>query len=1142
MLKGLVDWWGRNPVAGNLLMVACAILGLLSFSNMEKEFWPPGRGDGIFIQAAWPGASPEDMESQVTVRIEEAVASLDGVNWVRSRSGEGFAWVNLSVSTSADIDAMTAEARSLVDAISGLPPGMEPIRVQRQVGRNWSIILGLHGDVDERVLRDTAERLRDQIALLPGATNTIVVGTRTPEVSIEVSEESLRAYGLTFDELARAVRADSLNASAGAVRTPDGNFTLSARNLADTQRDFENIIIRQTPEGGAVRVRDVARVIDGFQDVNLWSRMNGEPSVLISIQTADRFNIWDTNRALQEFLPEARENLPAGMQLTTVYNENEDFNALLNILVSNASIGFLLVFALLLLTLHPKVAAWVTAGVAVAFAGSFFILPYVGVSLNFLTVFGFLLVLGIMVDDAIIVGESIYERAERGLTGADNAILGTQLVLKPVVASVVTTMIAFSPLILIDGEVRQFTRAISIVVMSALFFSLLESLFILPAHLAHIKQPDPNKRGIFSGLMKLQQACSHSIVWFARTIHAPLAAAASKMRYLTLAAFIVLFVNACGLMNTGRVEQTFMPEVEGDFMQVQIEMPQTTPFSRMQQIAEQLDTARLALEAETAGLAYEDPNTGRMSRGVIRSWNQSIDDTSVQAWVGLTPPERRDMRSSEVTRRLEQLMGQVPDADRVSFSLGGGGQSNTIDLALMGENGEDLRAAVEEVKERLLRFTEVLSVRDSEEAAQEELSFSLLPGAEQLGLTLQDVSRQVRQAYYGEEVQRLPRNGDEVRVFVRYPRDDRRTLESLSSFRVRTADGREVPLAAVATWEFRPGVTGLDRRQRMSSILITAELTEAEARMSIMRTLNEEFFPELEARYPTVSRRAIGEAESQAEFMAQLTTLGIMALFGMYFLLAVTFRAYWQPLLVMSVIPFALVGGILGHWMLGVSWALFSYFGMVAAAGVSVNDNVVLLNRVNQMRAYFAFRKKVPGQAMPEDLEVHELVADNGEAWEIVVVDGDADLHEPFVRAAINQNFDRGPVELRTSHDMHWEKSEFRESSQELEALGFQLARAKAYETIVEASIQRFRQILLTSLTTFIALAPMLLEQAAIVQFLKPMALALAGGVLLSLPVTLLLTPALYVVGVDIKRGVSGLVRFYSRLYGKSRNKLAAAE
>jgi multidrug efflux pump subunit AcrB len=1140
MLKGLVDWWGRNPVAGNLLMIACAVAGFLSFFQMEKEFWPPGRGNAVYIQAFWPGASPEDMESQVTVRIEEAVASLDGVNWVRSRSGEGFAWVNLSVSASADIDALTAEARSLVDSISGLPPGMEPIRVSRQVGRNWSIILGVHGEVGERTLRDTAQRLRDQIALLPGATQTIVVGVRTPEVSIEISEAALRSYGLTFDEVARAVRADSLNASAGSVRTPDGNFTLSARNLADTQLDFENIILRQTPEGGVVRVGDVARVVDGFQDVNLYSRMNGEPSVLISIQTADQFNIWDTNKAYREWITEARTQLPAGVNLTTIYNETEDYNSLLTILLSNAGIGFVLVFALLLLTLHPKVAFLVTAGVAVAFAGSFFILPYVDVSLNFLTVFGFLLVLGIMVDDAIIVGESIYERAEKGLTGPENAILATQLVLKPVLASVLTTMIAFSPLILIDGDVRQFTRAISIVVMSALFFSLVESLFILPAHLAHIRRPDPNKKGIFSGFMRMQHVCAEFIVWFAKTIHAPIAAGAAKMRYLTLAAFVMLFVNSCALGLAGHVKQTFMPEVEGDFMMASIELPQTTPFSRMEQVAEQLDAARRALEAETSEFAVEDPNTGRMSRGVVRSWSQSIDDNSIRAYVGLTPPETRELRSTEVTRRLETLLGEVPDADRISFSLSGNDNSAGIVIALMGENGEELRAAVEDLKERLLRFSEVNSVRDSEEAAVEELSISLLPGAEQLGLTLQDVTRQVRQAYYGEEVQRLPRGGDEVRVYVRYPRDDRRTLESLSSFRVRTTDGREVPLASVATWEFRPGVTGLDRRQRMSSIMVEAELSAQEARADIMRTLNEEFFPQFEARHQSVTRRALGQAESEAEFMMQLMTLGIMALFAMYFLLAVTFGSYSQPALVMSVIPFAYVGGVLGHWILGTSWALFSYFGMVAAMGVCVNDNVVLLDRVNKIRAYFAMRPKRIGQPAPE-CEVREFIAPDGQVWEVAVVDSEIEHHDEFITKAIAQGFERGPIELRSSGQMRWEKSEFRETAQHLEEIGFQLMRVKAYDAIVEGSTSRFRQILLTSLTTFIALFPMLLEQAAIVQFLKPMALALAGGVLLTLPVTLLLTPALYLVGVDIKNGVTNLIRFYSRIYGR-RGKLAAAE
>lgn len=1144
MLKGLVAWWGRNPVAGNLLMIICALAGFFSFQRMEKEFWPAGRGDGVFIQAVWPGASPEDMESQVVVRVEEATADLDNVDWVRSRSGEGYGWVRIAADPGSDVDAMTEEIRSRVESIPGLPQGMEPISVAREVGRNWSIIIGVHGNVGERSLRDTAERLRDRLSLLPGAANTIVVGVRTPEVSIEVSEASLQAYGLTFDEVARAVRASSLNAGAGSVRTADGSFQLQARNLADTELDFENIIIRQTPDGGAVRVGDVATVNDGFQDVNLYSRMNGEPSVLVTVMTADRFNIWQTNDAVQDALEAMRAELPAGVQVTTIYNETEDYNSLVSILLQNALQGFFLIFVLLLLTLHPKVAFWATIGVMTAFAGSFFILPYVDVSLNFMSVFGFLLVLGIMVDDAIIVGEAVYERAERGHTGADNAIFATQLVLKPLVASVFVTMIAFSPWMLIEGDARQFTRAISIVVMSTLVFSLIESLIILPAHLAHVTKPNPQGGGLVSQLMRLQQRCAHSVLWVAKHLHGPLVRAAVKARYLTWAVFAVAMILAIGLMMSGRVKQTFMPEVEGDFMQVSIALPQTTPFSRMEQVAEQLDAARRALEAETSGRAVEDPNTRRMSRGVVRSWSQSIDDTSIRAYVGLTPPETRpDLRSRTITERLEELLGEVPDADEISFSLSGSG-SPSIDLALMGENKDDLAAAVEELKARLMQFSDVTSVRDSQDAAIEELRFTLLPGAEQLGITLADLSRQVRQAYFGEEVQRLPREGDDVRVYVRYPRDDRRTLESLGSFRIRTSDGREVPLASVANWEFAPGVTGLDRRQRMSSILVTADLVNAEARTEIMRTLDREFWPGFEARFNTVSRRAIGEAEGQEEFMRQFTQLLLLAFAGIYFLLAVTFRSYAQPLMILCVIPFAMVGALLGHLIFGVSFALFSWLGVIAAIGVVVNDNVVLVDRCNQIRGYFALRVKRPGTApLPAESgwEPHEIVLPNGQAVEYVGIAPDLEPHEEMIIEGAESGFQRGPIELKRSEQMRWDGSEYRERGEELEALGFQIMRVKAERGIVEASISRFRQIFLTSVTEFVGTSPMILENAAIVQFLKPMVLSLAFGVLICMPATLILTPAFYMIGIDIKRMATFVFDVWKPLF-RGRRRLAAAE
>ncbi len=1143
MLKGLVAWWGRNPVAGNLLMLFAVVAGVFSFNKMEKEFWPPGRDNSVRIEASWPGASPEDMESQVIIRIEEATAGLDGVDWVRSRSGEGFGWVSIQSESGADIDAMTQEVRSRVESISGLPSGMDPIRVSRQVGRNPSFIIGLHGNVDERTLRDTAERLRDQISLLPGGANTEVWGARAPEVSLEVSEASLQAYGLTFDDVARAVRSSSVNAGAGAVRTADGNFQLQARNLADTQVDFENIIVRQTPDGGIVRVGDVAHVVDGFVDTNLYSRMNGEPAMLVALMTADQFNIWDTRKAVYETIEHFRTTLPQGLQLTMVNDESEGYNELLNLLFQNAAQGFFLIFVLLLLSLHPKVAFWATLGVMTAFAGSFFLLPYLGVSLNFMSVFGFLLVLGIMVDDAIIVGEAVYERTEKGHHGADSAILATQMVLKPLVASVFVTMIAFSPMMLFSGEVRQFTSAISMVVISTLIFSLIESLIILPAHLAHVTVPDPNKPGLFSRLMALQQKCAHSVIWVAENLHGPLVRTAVRFRYLTWAIFLGIMVLSIGLMASGRVKQTFMPEVEGDFMVANITLPQTTPFSRMEQISAQLDAARRGLEQETTAQAYEDPLTGTRSRGVVRSWSQFIDENTIQAYVGLTPPETRpEMRSRQITERLEQLLGEVPDADQISFSLSGS-NSPSIDLALISDNKEDLDVAVEELKARLAQFEGVTSVRDSQDAANEELRFQLLPGAEQLGVTLMDITRQVRQAYFGEEAQRLPRNGDDVRVYVRYPRDDRRTLESLGGFRIRTADGREVPLASVATWEFAPGVTALDRRQRQSSILVTADLVNAEARAEIMRTLDRDFWPSFESRFQNVSRRAVGEAEGEQEFMQEFAMLMTLAFAAIYFLLAVTFRSYWQPVMILCVIPFSIVGALLGHMMFGISFALFSWLGMIAAIGVVVNDNVVLVDRCNQIRGYFGLRRKGTGQALPEELglELHEFVLPDGQMVEYVGVAPDLEPHEEMIAEGAASGFQKGPIELRHSSQMRFDASEYRERAQDLEALGFQVMRVKAERGITEASVSRFRQIFLTSVTEFIGTSPMLLENAAIVQFLKPMVISLAFGVLICMPATLILTPAFYMIGIDLKRVIGGMFGFYARLYG-GRRRLAAAE
>ena len=1035
MMKGIVAWWGRNPVAGNLLMLASVIFGLVSFNMMDKEFQPGVQAEQVRVNAVWPGASPEDMERQVIARIEESVTGIDGVRRLRSRANEGSGWVVVVATPAKDVEQLRVEVQTAVDSISGLPRDLEPIRVQRDEFRPWSILAAISGpNATQEQLQKAGEMVRDELARRPGVNLVIVAGKLGQEVSIELSEREMQRYDLTFTEVAQAIRARSLDLSGGSVRTDAGSYQLRAKSLAETKTEFEQIVIRQTPEGGVVRVGDVAKVIDGFQDVNIQSFQNGEPAIMVTVQASERFNLFDASEAVRKYMKEVNENgrLGPGLSMTMVYDESGDYRGLLDILYQNAIQGFVLIFLLLLLTLHPMVAFWATLGVITAFAGSFIILPYVDVSLNFMTVFGFLLVLGIMVDDAIIVGEAIYERIERGERGADAAIMATQLVLKPLMASVFVTMLAFAPWMFLSGEVQQFTRALSIVVMSTLVFSLIESLIILPAHLAHVHplKPGPTIMGRLAGF---QLASANSVLWFAANVYQPALRWCVRYRYVTLAIFIGTLALAISLISTGRVKQAFMPEIEGDFVQVSVTMPAGTPAGRTQEVARQLDQARVAFETQTKDLAWNSEDGLETSRGAIRNWYMTIEDTEVNAWIALTPPESRDVGSKALVDRLRKDVGEIPDAERINFSLGGNDDGSAIDIALSSPSPEELRLAVEELKQELAGYAQVWAVSDSEDSPTEELRIKLKPGAEQLGLTLAEVTNQVRQAYFGEEVQRLARDGQDARVYVRYPREDRRSLDSLQDFRIRTDDGRVIPLWTVAEAEFVPGATAIDRRDRMRSIVVSAEAPD-EARADIQRALNQGFWNGFEQRHPTVSRRDIGEAQGQAEFMGELSRLSGIAAFVMFFLLAVVFRSYIQPALIMSAIPFVLVGAILGHLVTGSTFAMFSILGAVAAAGVVVNDNVVLLDRANQER---------------ED------------------------------------------------------------------GLG-------AEEGIIAAGVSRFRQIFLTSITEFVGTAPMILENSVNAQFLKPMVISLAFGVLLCMPVTLLLTPALYMIGKDVKTGFSG--------------------
>ena len=1020
---GIIGWWARNSVAANLLMIIAILGGVFGYLSMNRELFPTVDFNGATVSVAWPGASPQEVEEQIIVRIEEALADLDGVDTITSTAREGSGWVNIEGRRSVDIGDFIDRIKLEVDSVNNLPPSayrpvVSPWRSQEQV-----VGFAVHGNVDRRDLQAIARDVRDEVAQLPGASIVNIWATRGEEVSIEVSEENLRRYGMTFDEIVRAVRATSLNASAGSVRTELGDLSLTSRQLANSAAEFEDIIIRQTADGGTLRVRDLAQVTDGFVDFNLAATYNGEPMVLVVVESSPNQDVVDVAAAVRNYIDNAQAELPDGVHMSLWWDNSEMYTGRMETISSSALIGGFLVLIILFLFLRPIVAFWVTVGIFTAFGGAFLILPLMGVTLNMLSLFAFLLVIGIVVDDAIVVGENIHDRVERGETGLTASIVGTQMVAKPVIFAVITTIMMFSPWMLLTGPEVNFTRQISLVVIAALAFSLIESLLILPAHLSHLKPQ--SSTGLFAPLIAFQRGIADSLLSFARNVYRPVAKFSIRNRYATLVLFIGIFATSQALMALNFVGTSFMPQIENETIQTNIQLAEGTPWNRTEQVRQQLDRAQ-----DEALQYYRQQYPGEAD--MIQSRSTLATDGRIRAWITLAEPQERPggLPTAEVAQKIREYLGPIPDAEEVRLDTTINDGGNSMQFALSGTDLGVLRQAADDLKAQLRSYDTLYDIVDSMQTSTEELQFSLRPDARALGLTLQDVTRQVRQAFYGEEAQRLPRDGQDVRVMVRLDTDSRRSLDTLRDIRIRTSDGREVPLSAVADAEFAPGLNRINRRNGMRTITVSAELSDPAARGEVNDSLNEEFFPNFDARFPSVSRDEIGQAEGEREFMSEVIALLGFALSSMYLLLAIAFRSYFQPFAIMVAIPFALTGAIFGHLIFDMPVGLFSYFGVGAAAGVVINDNLVLMDFVNRLRA-------------------------NG---------------------------------------------------------------VGAFQALVDAGVQRFRPILLTSVTTFIGIFPMMAERSTQAEFLKPMVVAMGFAVVFALFLTLFMVPAMYAIGVDIAR------------------------
>lgn len=938
-MTGPISWWTRNTVAANLLMVACLVSGFLAFSSLERELDPSAQFTGANISVAWPGASPREVEEQIILRVEEAIAGIDGIQHIDSTAREGRASISVEGDQDMDGQRFLNEIKNRVDGISTLPNDAFPPIVSQWTNFSPGAFMALYGDLDKRELNRLARDLRDELSQLPGGSPLVNLwGEEREEVSIEVSEESLRRFNLTFDDVARAIRGSSLNLAGGQVRTETGNLQIAARALADTEEEFERIVIRQDPDGSVIRVGNVANVVDGFEDRRQFRTVNGKPAISIAVRSPEVSNISELSKVLNAWVEKKNKELDGRAEIFMWFDGADPFNAQLNLVASNALVGLVLVLIILMLFLRPAVAFWVSIGIAVAFAGAFIFMPMAGVSLNFLSIFGFLLVIGVVVDDAIIVGESIHNAVEEGGEGGpEAAILGTQLVIKPVFFAVLTTIIAFSPWLFVGGGASQFTRQISLTITFALIFSLVEAFFILPAHLSHLKPQ--NKDGVY---YRLQRGFSEGIMTFARTVYRPIIKLAIRFRYFTVALFAVGFTFAVALLAQGWVGFKFMPEIQGTFINLSVRLPEGSSFNRTEQIYENVAAAADELKARLGDAKDEEP--------FVKAIYIAADEGEIESYITITESANRDESTEEIAELFREILGDVPDAEEITIGFTQNNGGPDLSFGIQGDDLEELRLATVDLQNYLRTLPGAFDVRNNLQSATPEVQIELKPGAERFGLTLAEVSRQVRQAFYGEEVQRLPRDGQDVRVMVRFPREARESLTTIETMRIRTVDGREVPLAAVADAKFAPSFKRIDRRDRQRSARITAELREGVDRGQLMQDYREKYLPEWKRRHPTVSLAQRGDAEEQAEFMSDIVPLFATALFVMYMLLAIAFSSYWQPALIMTAIPFGFMGAAFGHALFGLDFALFSFFGVGAAAGVVVNDNLVLIDFVNRLR------------------------------------------------------------------------------------------------------------------------------------------------------------------------------------------------
>ncbi|MEM8953798.1 MAG: efflux RND transporter permease subunit [Verrucomicrobiota bacterium] len=1070
-MEGLIHWFAKNHVAANFLMILILLMGWKTWDSRKKEIFPETSVDAIWVAVPYPNAAPEEVEKGIILPIEEAIEDLNGIDRITSIAALGNGTVMIEVEDSYNVRDVMTDVKTRVDAIENFAedaeePVLEELLIKAQV-----LSIAVSADTDESTLREITERVRDELRLLPEITQVEIANVRPYEISIEVSETTLRELEFTLQQVADAVRDSSLDLPGGSIRTEGGEILLRADAKKYRTPDFEDITVVTRPDGSVVKLRDIATVIDGFEEVDIDSSFDGRNAAIINVfRTGNQDTLAVANAATNFVRYEAPKILPPGVTLDVWRDESVFLDGRMRLLAKNGIAGLLLVFIVLALFLRPSIAVLVSVGIPVSFAGAIATMPFTGISINMISLFAFILVLGIVVDDAIIIGENVYRRMRTGEDPKIAAPRGTHEVGVVVIFGILTTVVAFTPMLFLSGVSGKIWPNIPWIVIPTLLFSLVQSKLILPAHLAMLPRIDP--KAPVSKFRQFQRRFSNGLEEFVDRHYRPFLARALQHRYVVLTMFVSLLIIVVSLVAFRHIKFQFFPEVEADILTAKVEMPNGVPFEVTREAIKQLENAAFTIRDD-----YQNNNGDPVWAHMLASSGSqplqvgfgAVGGPPISSHLGevtieLQPASTRSVTALELASEWRNRTGAIPGAVEVTFQAISATAGNAIDLEITGNNIEELEAASAMIREELSKFEGVIDIADNNRRGKREFKLNILPSGEALGLRLNDVARQVRQAFYGEEAQRLQRGRDEVKVMVRYPREEREAVANLHEMKIRTDQGDEVPFLEIADPTLDRSYSSIKRSDRRRAITITADIDkstgvnanevvaaitagltpESDFAITIRNFANwlrglagkEPVQPEKGAlvkakeKFPGINYIFQGEQKDQRQSVAEIGSGMLVALIIMYVLMAIPLRSYIQPVIVMSVIPFGIVGAVLGHVIMRTELSIMSMCGIVALAGVVVNDSLVLVDYVNRHRN-----------------------------------DGKGIIH-----------------------------------------------------AIREAGARRFRPILLTSLTTFAGLTPMLLETDMQAKFLIPMAISLSFGILFATTITLILIPCVYLMLEDVKQ------------------------